>query len=78
MTVSEIPSKGYIRVRMGETTEHRGYQDLEAGPIHVASVRVIVDESPVPPTDDELMRGYVSQLWAEDWDSPEDAVYDTW
>lgn len=24
------------------------------------------------------MRAYVSRLWAEDWDSPEDAVYDTW
>lgn len=21
---------------------------------------------------------YVSQLWAEDWDSPEDSVYDSW
>jgi hypothetical protein len=26
--------------------------------------------------DDELIRAYVSRLWAEDWDSPEDSVYD--
>lgn len=23
-------------------------------------------------------RAYVSALWAEDWDSPEDRVYDSW
>lgn len=28
--------------------------------------------------DDHAMREYVSELWAEDWDSPEDSVYDTW
>jgi hypothetical protein len=28
--------------------------------------------------DDNLVRAYVSRLWAEDWDSDEDAVYDTW
>jgi len=27
---------------------------------------------------DEDVRNYVSSLWAEDWDSAEDAVYDTW
>lgn len=26
--------------------------------------------------EDEDVRMYVSDLWAEDWDSPEDAVYD--
>jgi hypothetical protein len=26
--------------------------------------------------DAEAERAYVSRLWAEDWDSPEDAVYD--
>ena len=26
--------------------------------------------------DDELARGYVSGLWAEDWDCPEDEVWD--
>ena len=26
--------------------------------------------------DEELVRGYVSQLWAGDWDNPDDAVYD--
>jgi hypothetical protein len=31
------------------------------------------DIFPELPTD----REYVSKLWAEDWDSPEDAIYDT-
>lgn len=26
---------------------------------------------------DEDIRNYVSRLWAEDWDSPEDQMYDT-
>lgn len=26
--------------------------------------------------DEAAMRAYVSRLWAEDWDSPEDSVYD--
>ena len=28
--------------------------------------------------DEPLDRDYVSRLWAEDWDSAEDAVYDEW
>jgi hypothetical protein len=28
--------------------------------------------------DDDLIRAQVSRLWAEDWDSDEDAVYDSW
>lgn len=78
MTVTEIPSKGFMRVRMGATTEHRGYREVEPDPVPVANVRVIVDQTPTQPSDDNLMRGYVSNLWAEDWDSAEDAVYDTW
>ena len=27
-------------------------------------------------TVDDDIRAYVSRLWAEDWDSPEDALYD--
>ena len=27
-------------------------------------------------TDDKLIRAYVTKLWAADWDSDEDAVYD--
>lgn len=26
--------------------------------------------------DDDAVRAYVSQLWSDDWESPEDAVYD--
>ncbi len=26
--------------------------------------------------DEEAMRAYVSRLWADDWDSPEDSIYD--
>lgn len=33
---------------------------------------------PAVVTSEQLVRNYVSALWAEDWDSPEDAVYDTW
>jgi len=28
--------------------------------------------------DEEAMRAYVSQQWADAWDSPEDAIYDQW
>lgn len=28
--------------------------------------------------DETAMRQYVSALWAEDWDCPEDSVYDNW
>ena len=28
--------------------------------------------------DEAAMRNYVSRLWSEDWDSPEDSVYDSW
>lgn len=26
----------------------------------------------------EQVRQEISRIWAKDWDSPEDAVYDTW
>lgn len=26
----------------------------------------------------EHIRAEISRLWAKDWDSPEDSVYDTW
>lgn len=63
---------------MGATTVHRNYQDLRCDAITVGRVQVIVDETPIEPTDDELMRGHVSALWCSDWDSAEDAVYDKW
>lgn len=28
--------------------------------------------------DVSAMQGYVSALWAQDWDNAEDSVYDTW
>jgi hypothetical protein len=28
--------------------------------------------------DAAAIRVYVSRLWAEDWDSPEDQIYDSW
>lgn len=28
--------------------------------------------------DEGVEREYVSSLWSEDWDSPEDDIYDTW
>lgn len=43
----------------------------------------LVDESGWPDCCEESsigesMRAYVSALWAEDWNSPEDAIYDNW
>lgn len=28
--------------------------------------------------DDSEVRGYLSRLWGQDWDSPDDDIYDTW
>lgn len=39
---------------------------------------VTVSSSRVESQYEEGVRALVSQLWAEDWDSPEDSVYDTW
>ena len=39
---------------------------------------VLVLDEAVERLDEKASRNYVSQLWAEDWDSPEDSVYDTW
>lgn len=35
-----------------------------------------VEDVPTAAVADSDARDYVSQLWAEDWNSPEDAVYD--
>lgn len=35
-------------------------------------------EIEVPDENETAVRDYVTHLWAEDWDCPEDAVYDTW
>jgi hypothetical protein len=40
------------------------------------AVMPVLDLAPDPEERDR--RGYVSQLWAEDWDCPEDSIYDTW
>lgn len=36
----------------------------------------VVAESEFEREVDEDVRAYVSRLWAEDWDSPEDQIYD--
>lgn len=33
-------------------------------------------QQPVVVQDEVSERAYVSRLWAEDWDSPEDSIYD--
>lgn len=35
-----------------------------------------VEEDVLDLAEDEDVRAYVSRLWAEDWDSPEDSAYD--
>lgn len=36
----------------------------------------IIERVPGLDDDEEAMRAYVSRQWADDWDSPEDSVYD--
>lgn len=38
----------------------------------------ILVTGPVVDEGDEDVRAYVSRLWAEDWDSDDDAIYDSW
>lgn len=57
----------------------------EAGPAHsfspgaavATSATVVSVERPMDPAEIDV-RTYVSHLWAEDWDSEDDAIYDTW
>jgi hypothetical protein len=39
---------------------------------------IVVPMEPVADADEQLMRVYVSKLWAEDWDCDDDDVYDSW
>jgi hypothetical protein len=41
-------------------------------------IQVFISFSDAEDEDGELLvRNYVSHLWADDWDSPEDSVYDS-
>ncbi len=60
---------------------HSGTHVVFVGPD--AAARVVVATGPSSPVEsghddltDEDVRNYVSSLWAEDWDSPEDQLYD--
>lgn len=63
-------------LRKGSTTVGRRYQQLQARSVPVRTVTVIVDSN--EPSDDQMIRNYVSSLWAEDWSSAEDSIYDKW
>lgn len=64
------------------TSGREGVVTLFPGTQSASSVTAPPDSPPKSRSDEaayeEDVRGYVSRLWAEDWDSPEDAVYDTW
>lgn len=56
---------------------------LMVHPARAQEVDVMIAASSLPAPESEAayedaVRQYVSALWAEDWDSPEDSVYDTW
>lgn len=44
----------------------------------VATTGVVIAWPERAPTDEDDLRAHVSALWAEDWDSDDDAVYDDW
>lgn len=54
------------------------YRDAVEHPAALAPRNVVVVEADTEDPEDEDMRAYVSRLWAEDWDSDADRVYDTW
>lgn len=83
MTITDDSAHGsrFMRVRMnGATlTGMSGYAPVtDERLLGDVRVSIIVDDSSTDVSDDDLVRGYVSHLWAQDWDSDEDAVYDTW
>lgn len=44
----------------------------------IESEGLVILEPECPRTHDDDIRAQVSALWAEDWDSEDDAVYDDW
>lgn len=46
-------------------------------PAHSTS-RIVVPLAEAHDADDAHMHAYLSSLWAQDWESPEDSVYDEW
>lgn len=83
MTITDDSAQGsrFMRVRTTGATLTRlsGYAPVaDERLLDDVRVTIVVDEPPATFSDDDLLRGYVSRLWAQDWDSDEDAVYDTW
>lgn len=75
MTVMQAASN-WVTLRKGSTTAGRSYERPQASPVPIRTVTIIVDSD--EPSDEQLVRNYVTGLWAEDWDSPEDSIYDKW
>jgi len=75
MTVIQT-SDQWVPIRHGSTTVGRGYERRQVPPVAVGNVVLVVDDQ--EPTDEQLARNYVSRLWAEDWSSDEDSIYDKW
>ena len=83
MTITDGPAHGSGFTRIPTTgatvTGMADYAPLPADRIlGDVKVSVVVDDEHASVSEDHLLRNYVSRLWAEDWDSDEDAVYDTW
>lgn len=51
---------------------------VSGGARHIGVWKVREMRATAPRTYDDDVRAQVSVLWAEDWDSDEDAVYDDW
>lgn len=47
-------------------------------PSHTTSRRVVDADHSMADEASDHMLNYVSGLWAQDWDNPEDSVYDEW
>jgi hypothetical protein len=75
MPVRRAITSGFRLAPLPPITTPRAMQS--SGTLATERVGVILSFPPRD-ADDQAIRDYVSQLWAEDWDSPEDEIYDSW
>ena len=72
------PRPAIRRRRPAPARKRIGLADVIAGPwpTTASNAPLVEDMSYEDDGTDEHVRAYVSRLWAEDWDNPEDALYD--
>jgi len=68
--MTNLMDRRVVRGAGGATAD--SYTSLDTRPTFLIMRGDSLDE------DAGLMRSYISRLWGEDWDCPEDNVYDTW